>query len=200
MRTIQFFLSSIFVLLLLFGLIMSVSAQGNSAINANIILNDAASCSTLSGTWDSAQNTCSVTDRIALMTGDSLEIANGVGLIARGEVDNEGTILNNGIFFLYGRLDNENEGTFTNNNITAVGEFGRIDNQNIVTNDGLLLNANLISTSGTGANVANNGTIDNLCRGKVEGSLTGNSPINDVNDPACFGQASIKNFLPIVYR
>jgi hypothetical protein len=200
MRTIRFFLSSIFVLLLLSVLIMSVSAQGNSAINANIILNDAASCSTLSGTWDSAQKTCSVTDRIALMTGDSLEIANGVGLIARGEIDNEGLVLNNGILFLYGRLDNEAQGTFTNKNITAVAEFGRIDNQNKVNNDGLILNANLISTSGTGASVTNNGTIDNLCRGKVEGSLSGSAPINIVGSPECTQQAANKIFLPIAYR
>ena len=200
MNTIKAF-SGLFIVMILFaGMTLSTGAKENHLVNVSYVLKDGPSCTSLGGIWNPSQNICSVSDRIPLQSGDSLEIVNGVGLIARGELDNEGTILNNGIFFLYGRLDNEDEGTFTNNNITAVGEFGRIDNQNVVNNDGLLLNANLISTSGTGANVANNGTIDNLCRGKVEGSLTGNSPINDVNDPACFGQASIKNFLPMVYR
>jgi hypothetical protein len=180
---------------------MSVVARDNSAFYANTILKDAASCTSLSGIWEAAQNTCSVTDRIALTTADSLEIVSGVGLIARGEIDNEGLVLNNGILFLYGRLDNENEGTFTNKNITAIAEFGRIDNQNKLNNDGLILNAALISTSGTGATVTNNGTIDNLCRGKVEGRLTGNAPINIASSPECFGQFGNNNiFLPLTNR
>jgi hypothetical protein len=180
---------------------MSVAARDSSAINANTILKDAASCVTLAGVWNSSLNVCSVSARIALTTGDSLEIVDGVGLIARGEIDNEGKILNNGILFLYGRLDNEDEGTFTNKNITVIPEFGRIDNQNKVTNDGLILNSDLISTSGTGATVLNNGTIDNLCRGKVEGSLSGNAPINDASSPECFGQFPNKMiFLPLTFR
>jgi hypothetical protein len=200
MCTIRFILSSIFALLLLTGLHMSAVARDSSAINANTILKDAASCASLSGTWDSAQNICSVTDRIALTTGDTLEIVNGVGLIARGEIDNDGKVLNNGILFLYGRLDNEAEGIFTNKHITVIPEFGRIDNQNKVNNDGLILNADLISTSGTGATVTNNGKIDNLCRGKVEGSLSGNAPINNVGSPECTQQAANKIVLPIAYR
>jgi len=200
MNTVKSILSVAAVMIFFAGMTLSAGAKENHLVNTSIVLKDGPSCTSLGGIWNASQNTCSVSDRIALQVGDSLEIVNGVGLITRGEVDNEGLILNNGIFFLYGRLDNEDEGTFTNKNITAVGEYGRIDNQNIVNNDGMLLNANLISTSGTGANVANNGTIDNLCRGKVEGSLTGNAPINDVSSPGCFGQAAINIFLPTVYR
>ncbi len=179
----------------------AVAAAKPSAMATTFVVNspDGGDCDAISGTWDPATQTCTVSGGGVQLSWNDLLVVDSVTLRIEVFFINDGTIQNLGFIDVYLTLDSHgtlgiasgarvhvNPGAELYNG-TLIDNDGTLINHSFLTNAGNIENTGIIVNSGSISNFLpfpfdpfiNNGVVVNLCSGVIGGSpVTGNPPID----------------------
>jgi len=155
MRRYSLFSMMVAIAFLAFGSIESAYATTTTLDVANTGM----ACESLGGVWNAAISTCTLSNSLTILAGDTLTVTNGVTLelSTNANLINQGDITNNGIITIEGnsgnsgQLRNQNNAAFTNSGtgtitITGItGSSGRLLNSDSAT----FSNSGTITITGT---------------------------------------------------